>query len=259
MSTNYTSFMLVSTYIDDLNKILDLYSFDDVSLNGVQIEAPDREIRKVSFAVDACLDTIKKAVENKSDVLVVHHGLFWGHPIAITGIHYKRIKTALDGNLTLYAAHLPLDAHMAFGNNAQIALRLGMKSYDPFSPHRGKFIGVKGELPFEMSVEEISALLNFDPVEAHFLLNRGGKKVKSVAIVSGSASDDVKLAVKEGADLFITGEIKHEVFHTARESGIDVLAGGHYRSEVFGVQALKRLTEKKYNLETEFISSETGL
>ena len=53
----------------------------DPSLNGIQIEnsSPDsREIKKIAFAVDACEATAKIAAEKGADVLVVHHGLFWG-------------------------------------------------------------------------------------------------------------------------------------------------------------------------------------
>lgn len=250
--------MLISDYTKLLYDRLEIDSFDDISLNGVQIESPDRPLGKVAFAVDACLDTIKKAVDAEADVLVVHHGLFWGRPIAISGSHYDRVKTALDGNLTLFACHIPLDAHPVYGNNAQMAFRLGMREFDMFSPWRGRPIGVKGKLPFPMTVEEISKLLAFDPIFSDMLINRK-EKVGSVGIVSGGAGDDVIEAINAGVDLFITGEIGHENYHVAKEAGIDVLGGGHYRSEVFGVQALKRMSEKELGLECVFIDAETGL
>lgn len=250
--------MLISDYTKLLYDRLDIGSFDDISLNGVQIESPDREIGKVAFAVDACLETIEKAVEEKADVLVVHHGLFWGHPIAISGSHYKRVKTAIDGNLTLFACHIPLDAHPVYGNNAQMAFRLGMREFDLFAPWRGKPIGVKGKLPFPMTVEEIAKLLSFDPIFSDMLINNKNK-VESVGIVSGGAGEDVTEAIAAGLDLFITGEIGHENYHVAKEAGINVLGGGHYRSEVFGVQALKRMSEKELGLDCVFIDAETGL
>ena len=111
--------MLVKEYADELSKRLMIDSFPfDISLNGVQIGAPDRELGKAAFAVDASFDTIDRAVEGGADVLVVHHGLFWGSPIPITDAHYRRIRRAIDGGLTLFAVHLPLDAHPMYGNNA---------------------------------------------------------------------------------------------------------------------------------------------
>lgn len=250
--------MTAKEYADKLASVLEMSSFDDFSLNGVQIGGPDRKISKVAFAVDASLYTIEKAAEAGADMLVVHHGLFWGDPIAIDGAHYKRVKTALDSSLFLFAAHLPLDAHPALGNNAQMAMRLGMKEWDPFGFCKGKLIGVKGRLPFPMTIEEVAILLNFH-LPSSFVLQGDKEKAETVGIISGSGSSDVHDAIKEGLDLYITGEFLHQDYSDAAESGISVLAGGHYRSEVFGVKALQRMTEKEFSIETIFIDAETGL
>ncbi len=249
--------MTIKEYIEELDSILSPSSFSDISLNGLQIEAEEREIKKVAFAVDASYEAIDRAVENEADILVVHHGLFWGKPIPLTGSHYRRVKRAVEGNLALYCSHIPLDANIPYGNNAQIALRLGMKEFDGFGEWEGKKIGVKGNLPFAMSVEEIMLLLRCN----NPTLIKGCKKdkIESVAIVSGSGSSDVKDAIKEKVDLFITGEVHHEVYFDAVENNLSVLAFGHYHSETFGVRALERLSEKKYGLETLFIGVETGL
>ncbi len=249
--------MTIKEYITELDGILSPSSFGDISLNGLQIETDDREIKKVAFAVDASYEAIDRAVENSADILVVHHGLFWGKPLAITGSHYRRVKRAVEGNLALYCSHIPLDANIPYGNNAQIALTLGMKEFDGFGEWDGKKIGVKGNLPFPMSEEEIMLLLQCN----NPTLIKGCKKekIESVAIVSGSGSSDVKDAIKDGVDLFITGEVHHEVYFDAIENGLSVLAFGHYRSETFGVRALERVSAKKYNLETLFIDVETGL
>ena len=115
--------MTVKEYADYLSNLLELSEFNDFSLNGIQIEGEDRELKRAAFAVDATYETISKAAEENADILVVHHGLFWGEPIAISGIHRNRVKCALDNNLFLFASHLPLDAHSLYGNNAQMALK----------------------------------------------------------------------------------------------------------------------------------------
>lgn len=257
LSMNYNFSMTVKEYADYLSSVLDISSFDDYSMNGIQIGGDDRDINKVAFAVDATLETITKASEAAADMLVVHHGLFWGEPIAITGNHYKRVRKALDSSLFLFAAHLPLDAHSSLGNNAQMALRLGMKEWDPFGYCKGKLIGIKGSLPFPMTIEEVSLLLGFD--SSAFSLQGAKKKSETVGIISGGGSSDVHDAIKEGLDLYITGEFLHQDYPDALESGISVLAGGHYRSEVFGVRALQRMTEKELSLDTVFIDAESGL
>lgn len=253
----YTLFMTIREYTKMLSSLLSLDSFFDISLNGIQIGGEDRALKKVAFAVDACLETIEKAVESNADLLVVHHGLFWGSPIAIDNSHYLRVKKAIDGNLFLFASHIPLDANIPYGNNAQIALSLGMKDFDSDFEWKGKRIGVRGNLPFPMTVEEIATLLG----KKDALVINGSKKerIESVGIVSGSGSSDLRSAIDCGLDLFITGEVHHEVYHEAMENNISILALGHYYSETFGVKALERLTKKKYEIETVFIDAETHL
>ena len=147
---------------DILRTQLAIADFDDISLNGVQVAcSPDRQIARVAVAVDACQATIDAAIQEKADMLFVHHGLFWGSPIPITDAHYRRIKRAIDGGLTLFAVHLPLDAHPMYGNNAQMALTLGMTEFDPFGDYKGIKIGFKGHLPFPMTIPEIARLLGF--------------------------------------------------------------------------------------------------
>ncbi len=249
--------MTIYEYAHEMENLLSLSSYRDISLNGIQIGCDDRPLLKAGFAVDAAYDTIDKAVSSSCDILVVHHGLFWGKPIAIDGAHLRRVKRAIEGSLMLFASHIPLDANIPYGNNAQTALMLGMKEFDGFGEWEGKLIGVKGKLPFAMTIEEIMLLLKaVDPV---YIPGCRKERIESVAIVSGSGSGDVKDAVKAGVDLFITGEIHHEVYHEAVENGLSILALGHYRSERAGVKALERLTKGKYGIETVFIESETGL
>ena len=260
MSTNYTLFMFLSEYGKELWTRLDISSFPfDKSLNGFQIECPDKEIKKVAFAVDASAETIDRAADEGADVLVVHHGLFWGEPIAIKGAHYRRVKRAIDSGLSLFAAHLPLDAHPLYGNNAQMALRLGMTAFDPFASFHGVPIGFRGSLPFPMTIPEIARLLGFDRDGGMDVLKFGPDMIGTVAIVSGDGGDDIVEAIEDGVDLFITGVAPHEIYHTAKENAMNVLSGGHYRSEVFGVKALERLTRGEWKLDTLFIDAETGL
>ena len=235
--------MTVNEFGEELWKRLSIEDFPfDISLNGFQIQGPDRELRKAAFAVDASFATIDAAAEASADILVVHHGLFWGSPIAIRDAHYRRVKRALDSGLSLFACHLPLDAHPLYGNNAQIALTLGMTS-----------------LPFPMTVPEVARLLGFTAEGGVHIIKAGKDMVETVGIISGGGAEDVEQAIAEGLDLFITGTAEHEIYHTVRENGINFLSGGHYRSEVFGVKALERMARKEFSLETVFIDAETGL
>ena len=165
----------------------------------------------------------------------------------------------VDADVALYACHLPLDAHPVLGNNAQMAMCLGMKEFDPFGMYHGQSIGYKGRLPFPMTCQEIAKLLGFSELYGMNILPFGKDEVETVGIISGGAADDVFQAMDAGLDCFVTGECRHELYHTLRESGMDMVCGGHYQSEVFGVKAVARYLEKEHGIQTVFIDRKTGL
>lgn len=231
----------------------------DRSLNGIQIARGDGPVERVALAVDACAQTARRAVEWGADVLLVHHGLFWGRPIAIAGTHYTRLKVFLDGDMALYASHLPLDRHAEVGNNAVMARTLGLTDLIPFGEYHGLAIGWKGLLPQPMRVDDVCAKL-FGSVDSVLgVLPFGPDEVRSVGIVSGGAPDEVNQAIDEELDLYITGDASHTIYHRCLEAGISVVFGGHYQTEVWGVQALGDRLRAEFALETEFIDVPTGL
>lgn len=231
----------------------------DASLNGVQIGDCGRVLTRVAFAVDACLETLQKAAEEGADLLFVHHGLFWGKPLAISGDHYKRVKTALDNDLALYAVHLPLDRHPEYGNNAGLAAILGLKDQEGFGEYKGFEIGVKGRLETALKRDDLVPALFGGWEHGPKMLPFGPAEISTVAMISGGGTHEVSDAIKEGVDLYITGDASHQVYHEALEAGINVLFGGHYMTELTGVQSIQKKVEEELKLETVFIDVPTGL
>ncbi len=247
---------------NDLVKWLDAYlaikDYQDSSLNGLQVEGAD-EVNKVAFAVDCSLSTLEQAAQTGADMLVVHHGLFWGQPLAITGMHKNRVKFLLDNDISLYAAHLPLDAHKEVGNNYGLARILGMTDLQEFALHKGKPIGVKGIFPNPITLRDVANTLEKELGEA-VLVHAGGKlEIATMGIVSGGASWDVVAAANEGLDAFLSGEPKHDTFYEAFERNINALYAGHYMTETVGVKLLEEKVKLEFNLATQFILLPTGL
>ncbi len=238
---------------------IDEFARDDSSQNGIQIERSDQSVARLAFAVDASLETARRAADWGADVLVVHHGLFWSKSLPITGVHYGRIKEFLHHDLALYAIHLPLDQHDVVGNNAVMAERLGLIQLAPFGEHHGKCIGWKGALPEPQTLEQVNHRLFGPGGDLLGTLPFGPERVSSVGIVSGGAPLDVLQAIEQRLDLFITGEATHSIYHHCLEAGINVLFGGHYQTEVWGVQALSKRCAIDLKLETTFIDLPTGL
>lgn len=234
----------------------------DISLNGIQIqnEKPDeKQIKKIAFAVDACEETAVLASKNGADVLFVHHGLFWGHCQTVTGSHYKRIGAFIKNDLALCAYHIPLDANNPYGNNWGLAKRVGLQNAESFGTWRGMVLGVKGELPEDLSVDELAQKVLRPGVAPKAVIKTGKDKIKTVGIISGGASEDVEDAVKEGLDCYITGEFAHEQFHFAKEMGINVIAGGHYETETVGVMQVMEKVQKELGIECIFVEVPTNL
>ncbi|MDR0290697.1 MAG: Nif3-like dinuclear metal center hexameric protein, partial [Treponema sp.] len=124
MGGTFTSAKLDSFFRSFLE--IDGFADTDNSLNGIQVDNDGGEIGKVAFGVDASMETFERAAALGAGMLFVHHGLFWGKPLQLTGTHRQRIKFLLDHNICLYAVHLPLDHHPQMGNNAVLAELLGL-------------------------------------------------------------------------------------------------------------------------------------
>jgi dinuclear metal center YbgI/SA1388 family protein len=248
----------LDTHLQELLRVPD-FAGSDVSWNGVQVSCSDKEIGRVAVAVDAAAETIARAAEWHADVLLVHHGLFWGRGERVSGVHYRRLRALFEADIALYAIHLPLDAHEELGNNAQMAAHLGMQDVRPFGEYKGVSIGVAGTLPRPARVDEVATTLFGTTEDLLGVLPFGNAENTSVGIISGGAPRDVVQAIDEGLDLFITGDASHEIYHHCLESGINVMFGGHYRTETWGVRAVAAHLEREFGVETTFLDVPTGL
>jgi len=254
--------MECQTLCNRLDEELDTAAYADIdrSANGLQVGSGEREVEHVAFAVDAAIATFERAAEVGADLLVAHHGLFWGGTERITGREYDRVATLLEDDLSLYVSHLPLDGHRTMGNAALIADHLDLEGTASFGHRGGEYVGQRGTLPNPTSIETVCNRLqpHLDGEGGLRVLNFGPQTVMSVAIVTGAGVDFLDEAVDVGADVFVTGEGKQRVYHQAREHGIHVVLGGHYATETFGVRALADLVSS-WGLETTFVDHPTGL
>lgn len=243
-----------------LNTVLNVDQFRNVDsgLNGLQLGSGSRPVQKVAFAVDACMASFECAADWGADLLVVHHGIFWGGTLPLTGTHYDRVAFLVKNNLALYAAHLPLDAHGDFGNNIGLARQLGLASIEPFGVYKGQHVGLRGILPKPMRLEEVSELLFGDSRGTLGQLNFGKEFNSTVGIISGGGTNEVHQAIAAGLDLYITGESGHTIYHPCQEAGINVLFGGHYATEIWGVALLAKHIREELKLETRFFDLPTG-
>jgi dinuclear metal center YbgI/SA1388 family protein len=246
---------------DDLVAHLDRYlriaNIPDSSPNGLQVQGADR-VGRVAYAVDASVHTIEAALGTGADFLVVHHGLWWGRHEQIVGNLRRRIAALITGNLSLYAAHLPLDCHPEVGNNVELARLLSLRVRSPFGEYRGVEVGVTATAPRPLRRAAFAARIAGKLGARPDVLAFGPATIRRVAIVSGGGAMLAEAAARAGCDTLLTGESSHAAVHPAREAGINLVFAGHYATETVGLKALDRHVRKRYSLPGVFVPAPTG-
>ena len=224
--------------------------------NGLQVENRGR-VSRIAAAVDASLATVQLAVAAKADLLLVHHGLFWGASHPWTHKRYQLLRSLLEHDLAVYSAHLPLDLHPTLGNNARLCAALGLRNLKPFFHDHGQAIGFQSRTRLPRA--ELARRLQRATGAAPLLIPGGPPLCRRIGVVSGGAGSELKRAAEEGVDTFITGEGPHWTYALAEELGVNVLYGGHYATETFGVKALAAALSWKFGLPWQFLDHPTGL
>ena len=239
----------IAQYLDSL---LQTKAFQDQSLNGIQVESSSTAIRRAAFAVDSGVSIIQKAIAADAQLLVVHHGMFWGAPTTITGALGRKVELLLRHGCSLYASHLPLDGHPEVGNAFELGRFLGLEKLEGFCPMHGMAIGARGvfrtPLPIDAIAQKLIALSPKQPLTLPF----GKRDIRKVGIVTGSGSSALPLIASEGLDLLVSGEAKQESFHLAKDLEVSAIFAGHYATETFGVRALERRIKKDFDIQTLF-------
>lgn len=243
-----------------LDQLLDLPAYQDYGINGLQVEADaQRPVDKVALAVDSGLSVLQQAVANQAQLLIVHHGLFWGAESAVVGPLAQKLKLLLTANCSLYAAHLPLDGHLEVGNAAQLAKLLGCTNIQPAFKHHQASIGIKASIAPTTITNIVAACAglagSIEPLELKF----GPTSIKSLGIVTGSGTSAISEAHNLGLDLLISGEPQQKAYHLAKELRQNVLFIGHYASETLGVKALGEKLSAAFDCDCFFIDEPTGI
>jgi dinuclear metal center YbgI/SA1388 family protein len=236
-----------------LEALLESALFVDYGPNGLQVEGRD-EIRRVTTGVTASLALLEAAAARRSDAVVVHHGIFWdGASPVLCGAHKRRVETLFAAGMSLFAYHLPLDAHPEVGNNAPALRELGVGDLAPFAPHKGRAVGWRGRLPEPVPAAEFAARVAAYYGSQPIAFLHGPPRISTVGLVSGAAQGDARQAVAAGLDCFITGEISEYNQHLAVEERIHHLSVGHHASERVGPRLLARWLREHCGLDAEFV------
>ena len=250
--------VLLKTLVAYCDRILHVADVKDFAgaVNGLQVENGGI-IRRVAASVDASPVTVKLAIAAKADLLIVHHGLFWNVRQPWTGNNYELLRLLIENNLSVYSSHLPLDFHPKLGNNAMLCAALGLKKLRPFLFKDGQAYGLQSQIKIPRSL--LASRLQRVTGNKTLTIPGGGESCERIGVITGGAGDFLQKAAGEGVDTFVTGEGPHWTYALAEELGVNVLYGGHYATETFGVKALAAHLSKKFRVPWTFLDHPTGL
>lgn len=241
--------------IEILNDLLHPELFKDYAPNGLQVEGKG-EISRIVTAVSATQNVLDQALALKADALLVHHGWFWrGENPAVVATKYRRLKTLMSGEINLIAYHLPLDAHVTLGNNAQMAQLLA--ATDVAQGGENNFIWT-GLVP-PITVQALASHLEKSLKRSPLVLGDQTKTVSRLAWCSGAAEDFFEEAIAMGADAYISGEATERTTHLAREMHVPFLVCGHHATERLGIKALSDWLCENHGLECLFVDDENPI
>lgn len=235
------------------DEVLQPGQFQDYCPNGLQVQGRG-EVQCLVSGVTASQALIDAAIGRGADALFVHHGYFWrGEDPRVVGMKYQRLAKLIEHGIHLIAYHLPLDAHPQWGNNAQLAARLGIQVQGGLEPGNPYSVGNIGELDQALSAEQfaqrVAKVLGREPL----LESVRNAPVSKLAWCTGGAQGYLAQAAERGVDLYITGEASEQTIHEARELGIDFIAAGHHATERYGALAMGEQLAKHFNLDWAFI------
>jgi dinuclear metal center YbgI/SA1388 family protein len=235
----------LAAYLDEL---LEAGRFRDYCPNGLQVEGR-AAVRRLVCGVTASQSLLEAALAADADAVLVHHGWFWrGEDGRVTGIRRARLKTLLENDISLFAYHLPLDAHAEFGNNARLGRLMGWSVEGRFADQDVGFLGRT-----EGAAGDIAGRLARALGRRPLLVGDAARQVKRIAWCSGGAQGFFEAAIAAGADLYVSGEISEQTVHLARESGVPYIAAGHHATERYGVQALGEHLAARFGLECRYV------
>lgn len=236
-----------------LDQTLESALFQDYGPNGLQVEGA-AEVTNIITGVTASEALLCEAVRRGAQMVVVHHGIFWGHQSPVLrGSLLKRVRVCLEANMNLVAYHLPMDRHVEIGNNAPALKELGATDLEPFAAVKGMKIGWKGRFKEPLSRDEflrrVQALFGGKPT----MFLHGPAEIRSVGFVSGAGQGELSTAVNERLDAFITGEISEYNLHIAKEEGIHHISVGHHASERMGPTCIAAWLSRNFPVQAAFV------
>ncbi|MGH1359762.1 MAG: Nif3-like dinuclear metal center hexameric protein [Burkholderiaceae bacterium] len=242
------------TLHDFFSRTLEPALFKDYCPNGLQVEGAG-QVSMLVTGVTASLRFLEAAEQAGADAVLVHHGWFWrGEDACLVGAKMARLKVMIRAEMSLFAYHLPLDAHPELGNNVQLANQLGWS----VAGRAGRdglvfYTDLTDAISARQLTRKLTGRLGQKPLIVGEHAGLESPALKRIAWCTGGAQDAIDTAIELGADAYLSGEISERTTHIAREAGLLYVSAGHHATERFGVQALGEHAARALGVQHRFI------
>jgi dinuclear metal center YbgI/SA1388 family protein len=250
----------LAAYTDELLQSSDTPDYPN-AINGLQLENRSPVVG-ISAAVDFSTRAIRDSIEAGANLLLVHHGMFWGGLTPFSGVAYKTLRLLFEHDIAVYSSHLPLDRHPTFGNNVLLATELGLEPTMPFARFQNISIGVSGETDIETSSLVSRArefARSYGEIRTSIVPRSRRTRKWAICTGAGASTETLAEASAAGIDTLIVGEGPHWTAIHAEEHDLVIIYAGHYATEILGVRALAQHLAEKYKVPWNFVSAPTGL
>ena len=224
---------------------------EDYDNVGLLVGHEEQRVSKVMVCVDASEGVIRQALEKKVDLLLTHHPLIFRpmKRIVQTDRNGRRLLQLIENHIALYSAHTNLDTAPG-GNNDRAAMQLGLVDVMAVA-EEGEHACLRiGYLPQPMTLGELAELTLQKYLLPYIrIVGDNDQIVRKVALCTGSGMDFMPLALREGADVLITGDITYHKADEAEAAGLGLLDATHFGTDLLSVkwvaQALRDLAKEQ--------------
>jgi dinuclear metal center YbgI/SA1388 family protein len=229
---------------------------------GLQVGDPDMKVGRVMVALDPLPGTVSEAAGSGCGLLVTHHPLFF-RPIKSIDLSHgagEAVKLAVERGVAIYSAHTSLD-RIPNGVSDVLAGMLGIRRARPMERAEGFPAGygfgrvgvLQAKTTVRRTAQKLKKALDVDAVRVTGDMDKG---IRRVAVCGGSGAELIEAAVRAGADVYVTGDVKYHDALKAAELGLAVIDVGHLGSELpvvyeFAILLRKAFMKKGFKVAVE--------
>lgn len=235
--------MKLKEIMDSLDKICPFSMQEEFDNSGLQVGDLEKECKKILLAFDFTEEILEEAIRVHADVIITHHPFLFTPLKTVATSHWKgrQIFRLIREDIALVALHTNLDKEFQFGVNRALAEQLHLASIQVLLPEENDCgFGCTGNLPAPMIygdfIDFVKQSLKRPAVK---YVGDRRRPVQRIAVSGGSCAEFMEEAQKQGADVFICGDLKYHDAQKAQENGICLIDAGHFGTEVWVLNKLQ--------------------